>query len=189
LIDVTEEPIERFTASGIIAGGCERPLDTLVLATGFDALTGTLMRLDLRGRGGLTIQQKWRDGPDNYLGLAVHGFPNLFNIAGPGSTAVFTSVIAAIEHHVDWIAECVLWLRMQGKRSLEATAPAEAAWMEQLQSIANRTVFMHCNSWYLGANIPGKPRQFMMNAGGFPAYANQCAQVAANGYEGFAVAG
>jgi cyclohexanone monooxygenase len=185
LIDVTAEPIERITPRGIVTGGREHALDALVLATGFDAVTGTHMRLSLKGLGGLPIQEKWRAGPLNYLGLTTAGFPNLFNVAGAGSTSAFTSVIVSIEHHIDWIGDCIAWLDAHGLKTIEATEEAEAAWMEHVLAMAQQTVFLTCNSWYLGANIPGKPRLFMPLAGGFPAYAERCAEIAAKGYEGF----
>ena len=188
LVDVNDEPLKCITPRGVVAGVHEYGLDALVLATGFDAMTGTLMRLQLEGRRGLPIQDKWRDGPLNYLGLAIAGFPNLFNVAGVGSTSAFTSVILSIEHHVDWIGDCVAWLNAHGFATIEATEEAETAWMTHVQAAAEKTVFLSCNSWYLGANIPGKPRIFMPLAGGFPAYAERCAQVAAKGYEGFGLA-
>ena len=185
LVDVSRSPIEGFTAGGLQSGGRRFEFDALVLATGFDAMTGTMMKLDLRGRGGVSIRDKWRAGPLNYLGLGLAGFPNLFNIAGAGSTAAFTNVIVAIEHHVDWIADCIAHLDARGHRSIEAGEPAEAAWAEHVNAAARRTVFLSCNSWYLGANIPGKPRLFMPLADGFPRYADRCAQVARDGYAGF----
>lgn len=185
LVDVSQAPIERFTAHGLRSGGRDHGFDALVLATGFDAMTGTMLRLDLRGRGGLRIQDKWRAGPLNYLGLGIAGFPNLFNIAGPGSTAAFTNVIVAIEQHVDWIADCIGHMGRAGKATVEPTEAAEAAWTEVVNAAARRTVFLSCNSWYLGANIPGKPRMFMPLADGFPRYADHCAHVARQGYEGF----
>ncbi|MBI5719211.1 MAG: NAD(P)/FAD-dependent oxidoreductase [Burkholderiales bacterium] len=187
LVDVSGggRPIEFITERGVVAGGREHELDALVLATGFDAVTGTLMRLPLQGRGGLRIQDKWAGGPLNYLGLGTAGFPNLFHVAGAGSTAAFTSVILSIEHHVDWIGDCITWLDTQGHKSIEAEEDAEAAWMAHMLELARHTVFLGCESWYLGANIPGKPRVFMALVGGFPAYAEQCAEVAANGYAGF----
>jgi len=188
LVDISRTPIERITATGARSGGREFQFDALVLATGFDAMTGTMMRLDLRGRGGLPIRQKWHAGPLNYLGLTIAGFPNLFNIAGPGSTSAFTNVIVAIEQHVDWIADCVTHLRAHDLGTIEASEQAEAAWAEHVNAAARRTVFLTCNSWYLGANIQGKPRMFMPLAGGFPQYAERCAQVARNGYEGFVLA-
>jgi cation diffusion facilitator CzcD-associated flavoprotein CzcO len=186
LVDVSEQPIAAVTSCGLRTGGHEQHrFDMLVLATGFDAVTGTLMRLDLRGRAGLRIQDAWRDGPVNFLGLTVAGFPNLFNIAGAGSTSAFTSVIVSIEHHVDWIADCIRWLDTTGHATIEAGEQAQSDWVAHVNAVARQTVFMSCNSWYLGANIPGKPRMFMPLAGGFPAYAERCAEVAANGYEGF----
>ena len=184
LVDVSERPVGEVTPAGLKTDGRDYAFDALVLATGFDAMTGTLMRLDLRGRGGLGIRQKWRAGPLNYLGLAIAGFPNLFNIAGPGSTSAFTNVIVAIEHHVDWIADCVAHLNAHGHATIEATERAESAWVAHVNAVAQRTVYLSCNSWYLGANIPGKPRMFMPLIG-FPPYADKCAEVARNGYDGF----
>jgi cation diffusion facilitator CzcD-associated flavoprotein CzcO len=184
LVDVSVNPIDEITPTGLKTGGHDYAFDALVLATGFDAMTGTLMALDLRGRGGLSIQQKWRAGPLNCLGLTIAGFPNLFNIAGPGSTSAFTNVIVSIEHHVNWIADCIAHQDAKGHATIEPTEPAEAAWVAHVNAAAARTVFLTCNSWYLGANIPGKPRMFMPLVG-FPAYADKCAEVAANGYEGF----
>jgi len=188
LVDLAAQPLERITPRGVVAGDREHALDALVLATGFDAMTGTLVRLDLRGREGASIRDKWAHGALNYLGLAIAGFPNLFHLAGAGSTSAFTSVTVSIEHHVDWIAECIAWLDARGLTSIEPSAHAEAAWMAELLRMAEKTIFLSCNSWYLGANIPGKPRLFMPNAGGFPAYARRCAEVAARGYEGFRLA-
>ena len=187
LVNLQTAPIERFTPTGLVAGGLAHDFDALVLATGFDAMTGTLLKLDLRGRGGLRIQDKWQAGPLNYLGLTVAGFPNLFNIAGPGSTAAFTNVVVAIEHHVDWIADCIAHLDAHGLATIEANADAEAAWAVHVNTVAARTVYLSCNSWYLGANIPGKPRMFMPLFG-YPAYVDKCAQVAAQAYEGFTLA-
>jgi cyclohexanone monooxygenase len=187
LVDVSRAPIDRLTPEGLTTGGTGHAFDSIVFATGFDAMTGTLMRIDLRGRGGLRIQDKWRDGPLNYLGLTVAGFPNLFHIAGPGSTAVFTNVIVAIEHHVQWIAACIDWLDTHGRRSIEATPQAEAGWVGQVNAAVEKTVYLSCNSWYLGANVPGKPRVFL-SAVGFPNYVKRCTAVADSGYEGFALA-
>ena len=184
LVDVSVHPIDEITPTGLKTGGHDYAFDALVLATGFDAMTGTLMALDLRGRGGLSIQQKWRSGPLNCLGLTIAGFPNLFNIAGPGSTSAFTNVIVSIEHHVNWIADCIAHLDARGHATIEPTEPSEAAWVAHVNAAAARTVYLTCNSWYLGANIPGKPRMFMPLVG-FPAYADKCAAVAAKGYEGF----
>jgi cyclohexanone monooxygenase len=185
LVDISRQPIDAVSARGVQVGGREHACDLLVMATGFDAFTGPMTRIDLRGRGGLHIQDKWRGGPLNYLGLAIAGFPNLFNLVGPGSTSAFTAVITAIEHHVDWIADCIGWMRSNGHSTIEATAEAESRWIERVNGVAQQTVYPHCNSWYLGANIPGKTRVFMPLASGFPAYAQRCAEVAADHYAGF----
>ena len=187
LVDVSRHPIAAITPKGLTTGGRNYDFDALVLATGFDAMTGTLMRLDLSGRRGIRIQDKWRAGPLNYLGLMIAGFPNLFNVAGPGSTSAFTNVIVSIEQHVDWIADCIAYLDARRQATIEATEQAESAWVEHVTEVASRTVYLSCNSWYLGANIPGKPRMFMPLVG-FPPYADKCAEVARNGYEGFALA-
>lgn len=187
LVDVARKPIEAVTPHGLRAGGQDHALDTLVLATGFDALTGSLLKLDLRGSAGLPIQHKWRHGPLTQLGLMTAGFPNLFHLAGPGSAAAFTNVMVSIEHHVQWIADCMVHLLGRGLRSIEAREDAEAAWTAHLNAVAQQTVFLSCNSWYLGANIAGKPRMFMALAGGFPPYVERCAAVAEAGYEGFTV--
>ena len=185
LVDVSKAPIERVTPHGIVVDGFEHKADVLVLATGFDAFTGPLTRIDVRGRGGVSLRDKWRGGPLNYLGLTVAGFPNLFNLVGAGSTSAFTSVIVAIEHHVDWIADCLSWLDANDHATIEAGEQAESQWVALMNAIAEATIFLGCNSWYLGANIPGKPRMFMPMAGGFPMYAERCAAVARDGYSGF----
>lgn len=187
LVDVAVQPIQEVTPTGVRVGGEVHEIDVLVLATGFDAMTGALTRIDLRGKGGLTIQEKWRDGPCNFLGLMVAGFPNLFHVAGPGSASAFTNVIKSIEHHVDWIAECIAYIRASGRRTIEATEAAQSQWLGLVNEIAAQTVLTGCQSWYLGANIPGKPRMFMPFAAGYPAYVEQCAAVSRNGYEGCVV--
>jgi cyclohexanone monooxygenase len=185
LVDIHREPIAEVLPDGLRVGEQRYRFDTLILATGFDAMTGTLMRLDLRGRGGQTIQHKWAAGPLNYLGLTISGFPNLFSIAGPGSTSAFTNGLRTIEHHVDWIAECLAAMQREGLRCIEATDAAEVDWVAHVNAVAQHTVYLSCNSWYLGANVPGKPRVFMPLADGFPAYVRRCAEVAAQGYAGF----
>ncbi len=187
LVDLQRAPIEGFTSEGLVAGGEQHRFDTLVLATGFDAMTGTLLRLDLRGRGGRRLQDHWQAGPLNYLGLTISGFPNLFNVAGPGSTSAFTNVIVSIEHHIDWIADCIAYLDAQGLATIDATPEAEADYIAHVNTVAARTIYLNCNSWYLGANIPGKPRMFMPLFG-FPAYVEKCAGVAKDAYAGFVLA-
>ncbi len=185
LVDVSQAPIEALTPKGLMTGGRHYAFDALVLATGFDAMTGTLMKLDIRGLGGVSIQEKWKAGPLNYLGLAISGFPNFFNIAGPGSTSAFTLGTLAIEHHVNWIADCIQFMKAKNYSSAVATEEAEEAWVAYVDKAAHRSLLLGCNSWYLGANIAGKPRQFMPLAAGFPSYAKRCAEVAEKDYEGF----
>jgi cation diffusion facilitator CzcD-associated flavoprotein CzcO len=188
LVDVSQAPIEALTPKGLITGGRHYAFDALVLATGFDAMTGTLMKLDIRGLGGVSIQDKWKAGPLNYLGLTIAGFPNFFNIAGPGSTSAFTLGTLAIEHHVNWIADCIQFMKSKNYASAVATEVAEQGWVTYVNKAAQRSLLLGCNSWYLGANIAGKPRQFMPLAAGFPSYAKRCAEVAERNYEGFSFA-
>ena len=186
LVDVRANPIERITPGGLVAGGREYALDCLVFATGFDAMTGAVLGVDIRGRDDLTIQRKWDAGPRTYLGLCTAGFPNLFLISGPGSPSVLTNMICSIEQHVNWIGDCLERLRADRVATIEATAPAEDAWVAHVNAVADLTLYPTCNSWYLGKNIPGKPQVFMPLVG-FPPYVERCAAVAANGYEGFAL--
>ena len=153
-------------------------------APGFDAMTGTLLKIDIRGRGGRTLREAWEAGPRTYLGLSVAGFPNFFTISGPGSPSVLTNMIVSIEQHVDWIADCIAQLRAQGRASIEARPEAQEAWVEHVNAVAGRTLYTQCNSWYLGANIPGKKHVFMPLLG-FPDYETKCDEVVAKGYEGF----
>jgi cation diffusion facilitator CzcD-associated flavoprotein CzcO len=185
LVDIASDPIERITPRGLKTRAAEYEFDELVLATGFDAMTGSLTRLELCGRGGVSIGDTWREGPVNYLGLMIRGFPNLFNIVGPGSPSAFTNVIVAIEQHVDWVIGLVDDLKRRGVATIEPHADAQERWVEHVDEAARRTLFLSCNSWYLGANIPGKSRMFMPYAGGFPAYAQLCEEVARDGYRGF----
>jgi cyclohexanone monooxygenase len=185
LVDVSETPIDEITARGVRVGEREYPVDALVLATGFDAMTGALLGVDIRGREGLRLADAWSEGPRTYLGLAVAGFPNLFTITGPGSPSVLTNMIPSIEQHVDWIAECIGYLEEHGLATIEARPDAQEAWVAHVNEVASATLFVTgCNSWYLGANVPGKPRVFMPYLG-FPAYVARCNEVAAKGYEGF----
>ena len=186
LVDVSKEPIERISEHGVVVAGREHPIDTLVLATGFDAMTGTLLKIDIRGRDGRTLQDKWQAGPRTFLGLQTEGFPNLFTITGPGSPSVLSNMLNAIEQHVDWIADCLQSMRQQGKTRIEAELDAENAWVEHTNEIAQQTLYWNCNSWYLGANIPGKPRVFMPYIG-MPTYQEKLDQVLDGGYEGFAL--
>ncbi|MBS0521696.1 MAG: NAD(P)/FAD-dependent oxidoreductase [Proteobacteria bacterium] len=188
LVDISDEPIERVTATGLRAKGRDYAFDCLVLATGFDAMTGALLKVDFRGRGGVALKDKWREGPRTYLGLTVVGFPNLFTITGPGSPSVLTNMLPSIEQHVEWIADCLEAMRAQGRTVIEPLPQAEEAWAGEVGRSANITLRSTCSSWYVGANIPGKPRVFMPYIGGFPAYVERCEQVVAQGYKGFALA-
>jgi len=186
LVDVSASPIEAITPRGVRAGGREHEVDAIVFATGFDAMTGALARIDIRGSGGRPLADKWAAGPLTYLGLSTAGFPNLFVITGPGSPSVLANMVPAIEQHVDWIADCLAHLGEHGLSRIEALPEAETAWVEHTNAVAQETLFPFCNSWYLGANVPGKPRVFMPYIG-YPTYVAKCEEVAAKGYEGFAL--
>ncbi|MFG2525838.1 flavin-containing monooxygenase [Streptomyces sp. NPDC048527] len=188
LVDVRATPITRVTATGVATTNAEYPVDAIVFATGFDAMTGALLAMDIRGRAGLSLRDKWAAGPRTYLGLGVAGFPNLFLMAGPGSPSVLSNLVASIEQHVEWIAECLDTLCRRGVTVIEATAEEEDDWVTHVNEVSSGTLFMRADSWYLGANVPGKPRVFMPYAGGVGAYRKTCDKVAANGYEGFAIA-
>jgi cation diffusion facilitator CzcD-associated flavoprotein CzcO len=188
LIDVSGEPIEAITSAGIRARGQEYAVDAIVFATGFDAMTGALMKIDIRGSGGQSLKEKWREGPKTYLGLGIAGFPNLFTITGPGSPSVLTNMLPSIEQHVEWVADCIGYLRDKCLSRIEAQAEAEENWVSHVREVAGGSLRSTCSSWYIGANVPGKPRVFMPYIGGFPAYVQKCDAVAANGYEGFALA-
>ena len=158
LVDISTTPISEITPTSLRVGDEEYTVDDLVLATGFDAMTGALLAVDIRGRGGATLADAWRDGPCTYLGLGVAEFPNLFTISGPGSPSALTNMFVSIEQHVDFIADCIDYLRANEYRTIEPTVDAQDAWVEHVRTIADFTVYPHCNSWYLGANVPGKPR-------------------------------
>jgi len=188
LVDISDEPIERITPTGLRAKGEDFAVDCLVLATGFDAMTGALLKVDFRGRGGITLKERWNEGPKTYLGLTVVDFPNLFMITGPGSPSVLTNMLPSIEQHVDFIADCLETLRNKGKTVIEPVPEAQEEWVGHVGDVSNITLRSTCSSWYVGANIPGKPRVFMPYIGGLPAYIQACEKVVANGYEGFALA-
>jgi cyclohexanone monooxygenase len=186
LVDIASAPIEAITPRGLRTGGREYALDAIVFATGFDAMTGAVLAIDIRGPNGLALRDKWRDGPRTYLGLGTAGFPNLFTISGPGSPSVLTNMMVSIEQHVNWIAACLEHLRAAKRTRIEARPAAEDAWVAHVNAVADRTVYPLCNSWYLGSNVPGKPRVFMPLLG-FPQYVAKCDEVVARGYEGFAL--
>jgi cyclohexanone monooxygenase len=185
LHDLKSTPIEAITPTGVRTRDGELGLDVIVFATGFDAMTGAVLDIDIRGRGGMTLGEKWAAGPCTYLGVQIAGFPNLFLITGPGSPSVLSNMIVSIEQHVDWIADCLAYLREHHLDCIEATLEAENEWVEHVNERADRTLLPEANSWYTGANIPGKPRVFMPYAGGVGAYRRRCNEIAARGYQGF----
>ena len=186
LVDVRRDPIERLTRTGIDTRNARYDVDVIVFATGYDAMTGSLTRMDIRGRGGVLLRDVWRKGPVSYLGLMVAGFPNLFIVAGPQSPSVLANVIAANEHQVGWICDCVKYLDTSGIETIEATPEAQAAWVQHVNEVAAATIYTKGDSWYVGANIAGKPRAFLPYIG-FPRYVAKCEEVVEKGYEGFAL--
>jgi len=189
LVDVSRTPIERFTADGIEVDGVGYPLDAIVCATGFAAMTGSFDKIRITGRNGLTLSEKWRAGPRAYLGIASAGFPNLFMITGPGSPSVLASMIQAIEQHVDWLADCLGYMRDVGATSIEPALKDEDAWVEHVNDVSAVSLRSTCSSWYVGTNIPGRPRVFMPYIGGFPVYVQKCNEVMNGGFEGFVLEG
>ena len=184
LVDCRKSGIERITKKGVMVDGVEHELDCLVFATGFDAMTGSLLRIDIRGKNGLSLRDKWAEGPRSYLGLSSAGFPNLFTITGPGSPSVLANMIPGIEQHVNWIGGCLDYMRKNGHKAIEATVEAEDPWHLRIQELANQTLWNACDNWYQGANIPGKPRVFMPYVD-WVDYVEQCEKVVENSYEGF----
>ncbi len=189
LVNLRETPIEAITPRGLRTRDAEYALDAIVFAIGFDAMTGALLNIDIRGRRGERLREKWAAGPRTYLGLAIAGFPNLFTITGPGSPSVLSNMIVSIEQHVDWIAHCIAYLREHSRDCVEATPEAEEAWVAHVNEVGHATLYPRANSWYMGANIPGKPRIFMPYIGGVGTYRQKCDAVAANGYQGFYMTG
>jgi len=188
LVDLRATPIEAITPAGIRTSDKEYPLDIIVFATGFDALTGQLLRMEIRGRDGLGLAEAWTAGPRNYLGLQVVGFPNLFTVTGPGSPSVLCNMPVAIEQHVEWITDCIAHMRDHAIERIEPRPEAMNSWIEQVNAAANATLLpLAAHSWYLGANVPGKPRVFMPYAGGMARYRGICNEVATDGYRGFAM--
>jgi cyclohexanone monooxygenase len=189
LVDLRKGGIERITATGVATEQGDFEFDALVYATGFDAMTGALLSMDIQGRDNQCLSEHWQAGPKTYLGLQMSGFPNLFTITGPGSPSVLSNMLVSIEQHVDWIADCINYLDQQGLKTIEALPEAESEWVEHVNAVAEGTMFTapSCNSWYLGANIPGKPRIFMPYVGGVGEYRRRCDEIADNGYQGFAL--
>ena len=185
LVDIRHAPIEKITPRGLRTGGVEYEFDVIVFATGFDAMTGALLRIDIRGREGLRLADEWEAGPRTYLGLTIAGFPNLFAITGPGSPSVLTNMVVSIEQHVEWVVDCIAHLRECGFSGIEATRSAQDDWVDHVNQAAYRTLYPLANSWYMGANIPGKPRVFTPYVGSVGNYRRTCNEVAADGYRGF----
>ena len=188
LVDIEHAPIEEITPEGLRSGGIEYEFDAIVFATGFDAMTGALLGIDIRGRNGVRLRDEWAAGPRTYLGLTMAGFPNLFAITGPGSPSVLTNMVVSIEQHVEWVADCIAHLRAHGLRRIEATRDAQDEWVDHVNETAHQTLYPLANSWYMGANIPGKPRVFTPYVGSVGDYRKTCDEVAAGGYRGFRLA-
>jgi cyclohexanone monooxygenase len=189
LVDLRRGGIERITETGVQTAQGSYDFDVLVYATGFDAMTGALLRMNIRGRDGASLASHWEHGPKTYLGVQMSGFPNLFTVTGPGSPSVLSNMLVSIEQHVDWITDCINYLDQKGARTIEADPEAEDAWVRHVFEVADGTMLTaeSCNSWYLGANIPGKPRVFMPYVAGVGVYRDQCDQIAADGYRGFKI--
>jgi cyclohexanone monooxygenase len=186
LVDVKNDPIQQITPTGLRTATTDHgPFDAIVFATGFDAMTGALREIDVRVKGGSVLADEWQAGPRTYLGLMMAGFPNMFVVTGPGSPSVKTQMILAIEQHTDWIADCLTHLRAHGYTRIEAAPQAQDAWVQHVNDVADSTLYPLANSWYVGANIPGKPRVFMPYVGGFAGYKKNCDAVAAGNYDGF----
>lgn len=191
LVDAaTDGGIEEITEKGIRAGGVEYEFDIIVLATGFDAMTGALKALNLKGRGGRTLDQAWADGPHTYLGISVAGFPNLFTITGPQSPSVLTNMPVAIEQHVEWVTDCIAHMHKTGKTTIEPTSQAQDQWVAHVNEVVSATLMPSANSWYMSANIADKPRAFLpyLDPEGIGGYRQRCDEIAAHGYEGFTLA-
>lgn len=185
LVDLLEDPIVRLTAGGVQTRTREIELDALIMATGYDGLTGALLAIDIKGRGGRSLREKWRDGARSYLGLAMEGFPNLFTICGANGPAALANIVTLDEQNTDWIADCITHMRDNGLATIEADAHAEGQWMDAIAALADRSLMPKANTWYVGANVEGKPRVFSLYSGGFHKYREICEGVVADGYRGF----
>jgi len=182
LIDLNSNPINSITENGILTNDKEFKFDSIIFATGFDAMTGALQAIDITGKNGKKLKQVWKDGPKSFLGLLINGFPNLFTITGPGSPSVLTNMMIAIEQHVEWISDCINFLSKSNLNEVEADELFQIEWMDHIEEVAKNTLRYTCNSWYVGANVPGKKRVFMPYAGGFGKYREKCDEIAENNY-------
>jgi cation diffusion facilitator CzcD-associated flavoprotein CzcO len=187
LVDLRQTPIERATRGGLRTAAGDHDLDVLILAIGFDAVTGALEAADIRGVDGVRLADRWADGPRSYLGVGIAGFPNLFTINGPGSPSIIVNVVVSIEQHVDWIAGCIAHMQEHDIERIEPRLSAQDAWVEHVREVAEATLFPLADSWYVGANVPGKPRVFLPYLGGVAAFRRLCDDIARKGYEGFAM--
>jgi cyclohexanone monooxygenase len=187
LVDVKHSPITGINSTGVMTADSHYPVDVVVFATGFDAMTGALLNIDIRGRHGRSLRDAWADGPKAYLGVAVSGFPNLFIMTGPGSPSVLSNMVVSIEQHASWISAAIANANERGFTTIEATREAQDAWVEHVRAVADRTMYRFADSWYVGANVPGKPRVFMPYIGGVGSYRQQCDEVSESGYRGFAL--
>jgi cation diffusion facilitator CzcD-associated flavoprotein CzcO len=185
LVDVRSTPLVEITPRGIRTTEKEYDFDTIIYATGFDAMTGAMTNIDIRGTGGASLADKWAGGPRTYLGISIAGFPNLFTITGPGSPSVLSNMMVSIEQHVDWIADCIRYLRDHDVAAIDATVSAEDEWVDHVREVGETTLFPLANSWYMGSNVAGKARVFMPYIGGVGVYRERCDEVATKGYEGF----
>jgi cation diffusion facilitator CzcD-associated flavoprotein CzcO len=189
LVSIRETPIEEITPTGLRVGDEEFAFDVIVLGTGFDAMTGALLAIDVRGRGGVSLRERWAEGPRSALGLTIAGFPNLFTVTGPGSPSVLSNMMVSIEQHVEWIARCIGHLREHGIATIEPTPAEEAAWVEHVRDVGEASLYPRAKSWYMGANIPGKPRVLLPYVGGVGRYRERCDEVAEGGYAGYVLGG
>lgn len=189
LVDISTNPVREFDKDGLFVKDLKYKFDSVVFATGFAAMTGSFEKINILGRNGISLAKKWEAGPRTYLGLATSGFPNLFMITGPGSPSVLASMIQSIEQHVDWIADCVNNIVRTGAKTIEPITSFEDDWVEHVTEVSKVSLRSTCSSWYVGANIEGRPRVFMPYIGGFPIYVDRCNDVMTRGYEGFLVNG
>jgi cation diffusion facilitator CzcD-associated flavoprotein CzcO len=185
LVDVRANPITEITETGLRTTAGDYELDMIVFATGFDAVTGSLKRMNITGTAGLSLSDQWRDRPTNYLGFQVSGFPNLFMIHGPGSPGVLTQMITTSEWQVEWIAGVIEDLNRRDIASIETTPEAEEGWDAEMEAMFAHTLYRYADSWYVGANIEGKPRKFLIYIGGFDNYVRRCTEAVSAGYRGF----
>jgi cation diffusion facilitator CzcD-associated flavoprotein CzcO len=188
LVDLRETPLAEFTATGVRTSAAHYEVDAIVFATGFDAMTGALLAIDIRGRNGVTLRSRWSSGPRTYLGVAVSGFPNLFTITGPLSPSVLSNMVVSIEQHVEWVSNCIAYVRKAGCTTIDAAAAAEDRWVHHVAEVASVTLFPRADSWYMGANVPGKPRTFLPYIGGVGEFRRLCDEEAAHDYPGFVLA-